>query len=263
MNIKVFYDSSDSYRVNVRAPLSLSASRIITWPDASGEVVLSDATSGMTLADGIDFTSSTNQLVTAGTSSVPLVRDTASTKFMQFYLDCGATSGTSVGLYIREYITGAGGSNACMRVYSDVSVAAATAQGIQCSLGFGESTTSGSVTGLGVAGRFQIGLADLAYPGTGTLAVVQSEIYSFGDASDPAGNNIAMFGVVNDGTTNGKADVDDDAVLFHFRGWGVGDANMIAVKAAGHVPNVTHSIRIKLPDNSLAYLYAGADPLTA
>jgi len=209
--------------------------------------------------------SSVKQILVAGASGDPVVDDTASTKFIQVYTDCGATSGTCCGMYLRNYLTGAGGSNAVMRIYSDVvDVAAATAQGMQCSLGFGESTSTGSVTGLGVAGRFQIGLADIAYPGTGTLAVVQSEIYSFGDSSDPSGNKIAMFRVVNDGTTNGKTAVDDDAVLFDFyAGWTSADGNMLATKAAGACPNVVRSIRIRLEDGSLGYLYVGADPLTA
>lgn len=194
---------------------------------------------------------SVENILYAGEAGSPITCDTASTKFMQVYCDCGATSGTSVGFYIREYLTGAGGSNAVMRVYSDVvGVAAATAQGMQCSLGFGESTTTGSVTGLGVAGRFQIGLANTAYPGTGTIACIQAEIYSFGTDSDPAGNNIAMFRVVNDGVGNGPADVDDDAVLFNFAGWTVEAGHMIQTDTG----NVDTLLKCKLPDGSLGYL---------
>ncbi len=198
-----------------------------------------------------------------GSTSARITDDTAGRRFFNIYTDCGATSGTSVGLYVRNYITGAGGSNACLRIYSDVEgVAASTAQGIQCSVGFGESTTTGSVTGLGVAGRFQVGLADIAYPGTGTIAAVQAEIYSFGASSDPANNAIACFAAVNDGHADGMADVDDDAVLFHLRGWTVGDGNMIASKSAGACPDVVESIRIKTP-NGLRYIYVGTAALTA
>lgn len=227
------------------------------------EIVKIAVTNG-TAGTGIRFEGLTDQIIVAGSSSAPLTCDDASAKFLQFYFDCGATSGTSVGLYLREYLTGTGGSNACARIYSDVSVVASTAQGMQCSLGFGESTTTGSVTGLGVAGRFQIGLANAAYPGTGTLAVVQSEIYSFGDDSDPSGNAIAMFGVVNDGNANGMADVDDDAVLLHFRGWTSATGNMV-VKAAspGAMGNATYSVRCKMHDGTLAYLNFTAAPVTA
>ncbi len=156
-------------------------------------------------------------------ASAPFINNTASTKFISCYLQSGASSGTSVGLYLREYLTVAGGSNACVRIYSDVvNNAQSTAQGIQCTLGFGESTTSGSVTGLGVAGRFQIGLANLAYPGTGTIACLQAEIYSFGSSSDSGGTAIAGLRILNDGNATGMGEVDKDAVAFDFSGWASG-----------------------------------------
>ena len=204
-------------------------------------------------------------VIKGGTSVAPITEDTADMKFISFYFDNGATSGDSRGIYNRLYITGAGGGGESLRSYTEISnVAAATAHGAHISLGFGESTTSGSITGLGVAGRFTFGLADLAYPGTGTLAVIQSEIYSFGASSDPTGNNIAMFNVGNHGNSTGAADVDDDAVLFYFSGWTVGDGNMIATDGSPTtMPNATHSVKVKLPDGSLAYLYLGATPVTA
>jgi hypothetical protein len=207
-----------------------------------------------------------SKILVAGTGSGAnaITDDTASVKFMQVYCDCGATSGTSVGFYIREYLTGTGGSNAVIRGYSDVvGVAASTAQGCQISLGFGESTTTGSVTGLGVGGRFQIGLADVAYPGTGTLAVIQSEIYSFGASADPSGNNIAMFRVVNDGHQDGKDDVDDDAVLFSFAGWTSGSAHLYTKAASPTTtPSAAYSIKCKMPDGVIAYLYLGTSAVT-
>lgn len=207
---------------------------------------------------------SVNKILVAGTGSGAnaITDDTASVKFMQVYCDCGATSGTSVGFYIREYLTGTGGSNAVVRIYSDVSVAAATAQGLQCSMGFGESTTSGSVSGLGVAGRFQIGLASCVSGNTGTIAAVQSEIYCFGANSDPGTNRIAFFRVCLDGNTTGMNRVDDYCDLFNFAGLTEGDGNMLAIKGAGACPNVTHSIRINTP-SGVRYLYAGSSPLTA
>jgi hypothetical protein len=197
-----------------------------------------------------------------GTSGAPVVNDTAGTKFLSIYTDCGATSDDARGIYNRLYITGAGGGGESLRSYTDVSVAAATAHGCHISLGFGESTTSGAVTGLGVAGRFTLGLANVAYPGTGTLAVLQAEVYSFGANSDSASNAIAMLNLGNHGNATGAADVDDDAVAISFTGWTAADGNMIATKAAGTCPNVTKSIRIKIGD-TLHYLYAGDAPLTA
>jgi hypothetical protein len=274
MNIKRFYDSSDSYCINLRAKSTLTANRIITFPDASGEVSLVGGTETLTnktlttptitvpIIDSIDFTGSASQLIKAGTSGVPLVKDDADTKFIQIYVDCGASSGDNRGIYNRLYLTGTGGGES-LRSYTDITGSTiGTAHGCHVSLGFGESTTTGRINGLGAAGRFTLGLANVAYSGAGTLGVVMSEIYSFGSSSDPSSNNIAMFLVGNNGDATGAADVDDDAVLFNFQGWTEGDGNMLAIKAAGAGPQVTHSIRIKTP-SGIRYLYAGSDPLTA
>jgi hypothetical protein len=70
MNTKVFYDSSDSYRVNVRAPLSLTANRIIIWPDASGEILLNTSTQTLTnktlttpIIDGVTYSVNNNRQI--------------------------------------------------------------------------------------------------------------------------------------------------------------------------------------------------------
>jgi hypothetical protein len=229
----------------------------------SAVLVTVKAMANLISSDGyVTLGAAASHILTAGTAVAPITCDVADTKFIQIYTDCGATSGDNRGIYNRLYLTGTGGGES-LRSYTDLSGTVGTAHGAHVSLGFGESTTTGSVTGLGVAGRFTLGLANIAYPATGTLAVIQSEVYSFGSSSDPAGNAIAMFNVGNNGDSGGQADVDDDAVLFHFSGWTAADGNMIAAKSAGHIPNVTHSIRCKLPDGTLAYLYLGATALTA
>jgi hypothetical protein len=98
---------------------------------------------------------------------------------------------------------------------------------------------------------------------TGTLSAITAEIYSENAASDPAGSQLSIFRVSNAGETGGKNDVDDDCALFDFQGFTAGDGNMIAVKAAAACPNVTESIRIRMPDGTARYLYVGATPLTA
>jgi hypothetical protein len=78
MNTKVFYDSSDSYRVNVRAPLALTSNRIITWPNASGEVALNNNAglvyyvnniTGSATANGLSWNEAVDQVSTAITLS--------------------------------------------------------------------------------------------------------------------------------------------------------------------------------------------------
>lgn len=185
-----------------------------------------------------------------GSASKPITRDEANSKFIQIYAKCSANSGDNRGIYNRLYLTGTGGGES-LRSYTDITGSTiGTAHGCHISLGFGEGTTTGAITGLGVAGRFTLGLANVAYGGTGTLGVVMAEIYSFGSSSDPSSNNIAMFIVGNNGDATGAADVDDDAVLFNFQGWTVGSGHMIQTDTG----NVDTLIKCKLPDGSLGYL---------
>jgi len=151
-----------------------------------------------------------------GTSTAYNTIDTANTKFIELYNDCGATSGDNRGIYNRFYLTGTGGGGESLRSYTEISgVVAGTAHGAHLSLGMGESTTGGAVTGLGVAVRCTLGLPDVALASGGTYSALQSEIYSFGDNSDAgAVTELSFLRVVNGGTTNGKATVDDDAFFF-------------------------------------------------
>jgi hypothetical protein len=92
-------------------------------------------------------------LISAGNSAQKISSSLPNTKFLQFYLESIATSGDNRGMYLRTYYTGAGGGGDALRVYADVSVAAANVFGAHISLGLGESTTGGKVTGLGVGVR--------------------------------------------------------------------------------------------------------------
>jgi len=201
-------------------------------------------------------------VIKGGTSVAPITEDTADMKFISFYFDDGATSGDARGIYNRLAITGAGGGGESLRSLTSVTdVAAATAHGAHLSLSFG---TSGSVTGQGVATRSTLHMPSTALSASNvTYAALQAEVYSDATTSDPAGNKLSMLRMVNDGVGGGPADVDDDAAAIEFTGFTVGDGNMIAVKAAAACPNVTHSIRVRLPDGSTGYLYVGATALTA
>lgn len=247
----------------------------ITQADGAGITFasVSDGTAGFTFSQAVALngvvqlgtTAITALAMGGGTAATPLTTAVADKNFMEFRTQSTATSGDARGIYNRLYLAGAGGGGESLRSYTEiVGVVAASAHGAHISLGMGESTTKGSVTGLGAAVRATLGLPDIAMDAGGTYAALQAEIYSFGADSDAgAVTSLSCIRVVNDGAANGKADVDDDAVLFDFAGWGVGDGNMIAVKAAAASPNVTNSIRVKLPDGSLAYIYLGTTALTA
>uniref|UniRef100_A0A6M3L6B5 Uncharacterized protein n=1 Tax=viral metagenome TaxID=1070528 RepID=A0A6M3L6B5_9ZZZZ len=183
-----------------------------------GRIDLSSATVAAANTDG--------GVIKAGTSSARVTEDTANMKFISMYFDNGATSGDNRGLYLRLYLTGAGGGGEAARIYTDVeNVAAGTAHGAHISLGFG---TSGKVTGQGIAVRGTLHMPTTALPASNvTYAALQAEIYSDGAASDPAGNLLSAIRILNDGHSTGMIDVDDDAAMIELTGWTSGTGNML------------------------------------
>ncbi len=201
-------------------------------------------------AQQVDFTGAkpnviAGPLILAGNSSQKITSSLPDTKFMQFYLESTATSGDNRGMYLRTYFSGAGGGGDALRVYADVSVAAANVFGAHISLGLGESTSGGAVTGLGVGVRATLGLPDVALASGGTYAALMAEIYSFGDNSDAgAVTELSFIRVVNDGTSDGKDDVDDDAFLLSLQGLTAGTGHL--VEAGTSMGTVTGTLKIKL-----------------
>jgi hypothetical protein len=195
-------------------------------------------------------------LLLAGNSTQRIVSSLPNTKFLQFYLESVATSGDNRGMYLRTYYTGAGGGGDALRVYADVSVTAANVFGAHISLGLGESTTGGKVTGLGVGVRAQLGLPNVAMGSGGTYAALMAEIYSFGEHSDAgAVTELSFIRVVNDGHANGIADVDDDANLLVITGGAIASGNM--VQAETDETKFSHKIRCKVHGTTM-YLMACA-----
>ena len=188
----------------------------------------------------------------AGTSSARFKKDQANLRFMDFNFENGATSGDNRGMYLRQYLTGAGGGGEALRVFTTVNnVAAGTAHGAHISLNFG---TSGTVTGQGIAMRATLHLPNTALTSNVTMAAVQAEIYSDGANSDPGGSTLlSAIRIVNAGHADGKADVDDDAVAFEFNGFTSGSGNMIYDVTGAAPANTNGSIRIRV-GSALAYL---------
>jgi hypothetical protein len=92
-----------------------------------------------------------------GVSGTPVTIDTADTKFLQIYVDCGASSGDARGIYDRLYITGTGSGEA-LRAMTTVSAANAatggTINGAHISL---DIDASASISGQAFAARFTYG----------------------------------------------------------------------------------------------------------
>jgi len=190
-----------------------------------------------------------------GVAGAPYVKDTVNTTFRQFRYDYGAASGAGQGNYTRLYMTGAGTATGnAARFYTDVvGVAIGNAYGAHISVGFGESTTAGSVTGLAAAVRGTLGFPDLAMGAGGTYAAIMPEIFSFGAAADPSAvTELSFIRCVNDGNAAGIATVDDKAYLLVLTGGSIAGGNI--VEASVTEANYAWSARCMLPGGQVAYM---------
>lgn len=205
---------------------------------------------GAHFPSGKTFVEAAGPLALWGTDASRNTSAVANTKFIQAYLDTTATSGDNRGAYVRLHFKGAGGGGEALRAYSDiVGVACGTVHGAHISLGMGESTTGGAVTGLGVAMRATLGLPDVAMASGGTYAAIQAEIYSFGDDSDAgAVTELSFLRIVNDGGA-GTDDVDDDAFLFSIQGFTANDVSMYS-ENTGAVGTMAGALKVKIGANT-------------
>jgi hypothetical protein len=186
--------------------------------------------------------SSNALLFGAGSSTEKETTATAGKNFFEFRVESTATSGDSRAIYNRLYLAGAGVSGESLRTFTTVDdVAAATAHGAHISLNF---ASTGEVTGQGIAARCTLHIPDDAGWAPGTIAALQAEVWSDGDASDPDGaTELSFLRFVNGGNANGIADVDDDADLMALSGFTIGAGNVAAAKTAAAV---SHTLRINI-----------------
>lgn len=191
-----------------------------------------------------------------GTSTARAQANAAGRNFLSFYFENYATSGDNRGMYLRQYLSGAGTSGEAARIFNTVNdVAAATAHGAHISLSFG---TSGSVTGQGIAMRGTLHMPSTALSASNvTYSAVQAEIYSDASTSDPAGNLLSYFRAVNGGDATGGADVDDDAALFDISGVTIATGNMVAESATE--ANYSHSVRVRINGTNYYMMLASAE----
>ncbi len=208
-----------------------TASAYMLW-DQSADALVFAGNARLDLTSCTVYASNTDGgVIKAGTSSAPVTEDTADMKFVSFYFDNGATSGDKRGIYNRLYLTGAGGGGESFRSYTEiVGVAAGTAHGAHISLGTGESTTVGTVTGLGVAVRATLGLASGAVSG-GTYAAIEPEIYSFGASTTTTMTELSFIRCTMGGDGTGVGVIDDKAYLLVLDGCTEGSGNMVVASA--------------------------------
>lgn len=229
-----------------------TASAYMLW-DESADALLLAGDSRLDLSSAtVKATNTDGGVIKCGTSAAPVTEDTANMKFMAFYFDNGATSGDNRGMYLRQYLTGAGGGGEAARIFTTCEdVACGTAHGAHISLNFGDT---GSVTGLGVAMRGTLHVPDDASWAPGTVSSLQAEIYSDGSDSDTDGaTEVSFIRVVNAGHADGIADVDDDAFLLSIQGGSIASGNM--VQTENDETKFSHKIRCKVGTTTL-YLMA-------
>jgi len=217
-----------------------------------GETILSDR---INLAS-IDITAADTAggVIYGGTSSAPIIEDTASMKFISFYFDNGATSGESNGLYLRQYVTGVGGEGIAARLFQSVTnVAAGNARGGHISLSFG---ATGKVTGLGAALETTLHVPSGAGAwAAGTYTALKVAINSDAATSDPVGaTEVSFIRVDNQGDSTGMADIDTDAVVFSLQGFTEGSGSVIRDVTDGAAVVSNGSIKIKI-GSDIRYLY--------
>jgi len=179
--------------------------------------------------------------------------------FREYRYQCSATSGASQGIYIRQYLTGEGTLTAnSLRAYTDiVGVSISNAYGAHLSLGMGESTTGGAITGLGVAVRATLGLPDVALAAGGTYAAIMPEIFAFGDASDPtAVTELSFIRCSAGGDATGIEDIDDKAYLLVIDGVTEGAGNMVV--ASNTEANYVSAARCKINGVEKWLMFASA-----
>lgn len=186
--------------------------------------------SGVVFARGINYrnagVTSEQPLILAGNSSTRIQSTDPNTNFLQIYAENSAVSGDNRGMYLRQYLSGAGSGGEAARIFSTVlDVAAGTVHGAHISLNFNDT---GSVTGQGIACRNTLHIPDAAAWAPGTIAALQAEIWSDGADSDTDGaTEVSFIRVINGGHADGIADVDDDAFLMSISGGAIGAGNMV------------------------------------
>jgi len=192
-----------------------------------------------------------------GVSGAPYTTALANT-FREYRYECSAAAGASQGIYIRQYLTGDGTLTAnSLRAYTDiVGVTIGNAYGAHLSLGMGESTTLGAITGLGVAVRATLGIPSGAMLG-GTYAAIMPEIFAFGDASDPAAvTELSFIRCVDGGDATGRAAIDDKAYLLVIDGVEEGAGNMVV--ASNTEANYVSAARCKINGVEKWLMFASA-----
>ena len=182
---------------------------------------------------------------TVGSAAAPITTTIASNKFMGFYVSDSATSGTAVGYYMRLYPTGAGGGGCAGRFYCDLAgVAGNGGSGIQATCGLGESTSAGSVTGLGTGVYANVFFPNATVTG-GTYAAVNAELYSGGASTVISATSSSFIRFSNQG--GATTAIDSTAYLFSLVGFTSGASSTYYDKGSAITGTIVGTLKILTP----------------
>lgn len=196
---------------------------------------------------GVGGASSASGLIFGrGTSASPATTSVADANFFEFRCQSTASSGDNRLMYLRYDLNGGGGGE-CLRAFTKVTSAVGTARGAHISI---DTSTAGSITGLGVGVDAQIAMPGEAGTG-GTWAAVNAEIFTVASATIGS-NTMSLFRGIIQGDSTASANVEDSAFFLELGGDMTVATN--AMMAARSSSAVSHGLRMKGPDGNTYYI---------
>ena len=182
---------------------------------------------------------------TVGSATTPIAISIASNKFMGFYISDSATSGTAVGHYMRLYVKGTGGGGCAGRFYCDLAgVAGNGGSGIQATCGLGESTSAGSVSGLGTGVYANVYFPNATVSG-GTYAAVNAELYSGGGSTVITATRSSYIRFSNAG--GATTAIDTTSYLFDLVGFTSGASSIYYEKGSAATGTLQGALKVGTP----------------
>jgi hypothetical protein len=187
----------------------------------------------------IGATASAALLIGAGTAAAPYTSSLAGKNFLGFWTKSTATSGDSRGLYLRHYISGAGGAGDACRIFATATAAVSASGSMTGAHITAAVATGGSIGGQATAVRatFQ---ADTGTTPGGTLSSLICESYVASGVSLPTSHAFIRF-------------VDTGTVAFT-RLFSVPNVASGGLFAAHTTQTMTHSLRIRTEGGTVYYL---------
>ncbi len=234
-----------SYDANDYVTLTITNSGTATFDHVSGGTAMFIFNDKLKLAAAAGADSASGLLFGVGTSADPALSNVADANFIEIRAKTTATSGDNRLAYFRYDIGGAGANGDCLRAFTDLTAAAATARGTQISL---QAGATGYITGLGISVDAQLYIKNEVVHAGGTYAAVNAEIYSEGSTSSVAGvTELAFLRIANSGNETGAGTVDAKAFLFDLSGFTSGAANLWYDHQGAAPTNIEEWVKVKTP----------------